>query len=182
VSDLAELHELRPLAVHAPEAFESLRVAFRAAQRAVERGLAELVRSRIAALLGAEPEGSRPDAARTPREQACLDLTEQFVVYVPGIGEAQRSAVAAHLGTDGLDTLVDALYVFDATERLRLALGRLFEPGDRRPVAVSRAAAELPLGEATAGVHAAAMRLPAIDPVTTELVRLHCAAYHDCKT
>ena len=31
-------------------------------------------------------------------------------------------------------------------------------------------------------LHAAAMRLHALDPVTTELVRLHCARYHDCKT
>ena len=39
-----------------------------------------------------------------------------------------------------------------------------------------------PLDAAVDGLHAAAMRLHALDPVTTELVRLHCARYHDCKT
>lgn len=29
---------------------------------------------------------------------------------------------------------------------------------------------------------AAAVRKDAVDPITTELVRLHCAAYHDCHT
>lgn len=29
---------------------------------------------------------------------------------------------------------------------------------------------------------AAVVRLHALDPVTTELVRLHCARHHDCRT
>lgn len=29
---------------------------------------------------------------------------------------------------------------------------------------------------------AAVVRLDAVDPVTTELVRLRCARYHDCRT
>jgi hypothetical protein len=29
---------------------------------------------------------------------------------------------------------------------------------------------------------AAVVRLPALDPVTTELVRLRCAGHHDCHT
>jgi len=29
---------------------------------------------------------------------------------------------------------------------------------------------------------ASVVRLPALDPVTTELVRLRCARHHDCRT
>ena len=39
-----------------------------------------------------------------------------------------------------------------------------------------------PLRQALASWQAAVMRLDAVDPVTTELVRLRCARYHDCHT
>lgn len=38
------------------------------------------------------------------------------------------------------------------------------------------------LRRALAEFAAAAVRNDAVDPVTTELVRLRCAAYHDCHT
>ena len=46
-------------------------------------------------------------------------------------------------------------------------------PGTRCDPALSTALAEFA---------AAAVRNDEIDPVTTELVRLRCAAYHDCHT
>ena len=36
--------------------------------------------------------------------------------------------------------------------------------------------------QALEGWQAAVMRLSALDPVTTELVRLRCARYHNCHT
>ena len=95
--------------------------------------------------------------------------------------EAQRRAVAVELGDDQRLELARMLYVFDMADRLVLALGQLYESrvedgGDVPP------AEPLPLGAAVDGLHAAAMQLHAVDPVTTELVRLHCARYHDCKT
>ena len=39
-----------------------------------------------------------------------------------------------------------------------------------------------PLGSALGQWQAAVVRMTSIDPVTTELVRLRCARYHDCGT
>jgi hypothetical protein len=38
------------------------------------------------------------------------------------------------------------------------------------------------LADALDGWQAAVVRLSRLDPVTTELVRLRCARYHDCRT
>jgi hypothetical protein len=38
------------------------------------------------------------------------------------------------------------------------------------------------LRSALAEWQAAVVRLPALDPVTTEIVRLRCARHHDCRT
>lgn len=43
-------------------------------------------------------------------------------------------------------------------------------------------AAARPLRSALGAWQAAVVRLSAVDPVTTELVRLRCARYHDCHT
>ena len=39
-----------------------------------------------------------------------------------------------------------------------------------------------PLRQALAAWQAAVVLIDAVDPVTTELVRLRCARYHDCHT
>lgn len=171
---------LEPARAHAGAAVAALESAYDAARRSLEPELAETLRRRVGEQLGAAPaEGSSPPA--TERERACCEFADQFVVHVPGVTEAQRDAVAAQLGQEQVLELARTLYVFDMTDRLRLALGRLFEPagGDGAEPAPSE---PQPLGAAVDGLHAAAMQLHALDPVTTELVRLHCARYHDCKT
>jgi hypothetical protein len=40
----------------------------------------------------------------------------------------------------------------------------------------------VPLRRALRDWQAAVVRLAAVDPVTTELVRLRCASHHDCRT
>ncbi len=40
----------------------------------------------------------------------------------------------------------------------------------------------LPLRHALSTWQASVVRIDAVDPVTTELVRLRCARYHDCHT
>ena len=179
---LNRIVELQPVRSFAPEALASLDAASRAALRAVDPELAELARRRVATLLGAERDVDRPD--RTPSERACLELIDRFVVHVPTVAAEQRDAVAAHLGARGLRELVQALYVFDATQRLRLALGRLFEAGGgaRGPAASPAFAATASLDSAIDDLHAAVVRLTSLDVVTTELVRIRCARYHDCKT
>jgi alkylhydroperoxidase family enzyme len=184
MSRLAQRPELRPARDHAADALAALETAYEAACLAVDASLADCLRRRVAESLGAvTPSPSEP--AATKRERACYDFADQFVLYVPGVTDGQRDAVAAELGQERCLDLARLLYVFDMTDRLVLALGHLFEPsaddGDRGGGVLPRIEPE-PLGAAVDGLHAAAMRLHALDPVTTELVRLHCARYHDCKT
>lgn len=179
MSRLAERPELRPAREHAPGALAALESAYEAARLAVDPALADCLRRRVAESLGmvAPAEAAPAVAAR----EGCFEFADQFVAYVPGVTQAQRDAVAVELGDDQRLELARLLYVFDMADRLVLALGRLYEPRDEDGGGVPPVESR-PLGEAVDGLHAAAMRLDAVDPVTTELVRLHCARYHDCKT
>jgi alkylhydroperoxidase family enzyme len=124
-----------------PGVLASLDAAHRAAWAAVDGDLLELCRLRIAMLLGNEEERSsdRLDATLvealpswptselfTPAQRACLALTEQFVIDVAGVDDAQVAAVADELGGDGLSSFVNALLVVEQRQRLRLAWSRLF--------------------------------------------------------
>jgi alkylhydroperoxidase family enzyme len=179
VSRLADAPELEPARVHASDALAALEAANAAARRAIDPELAELLQRRVDELLGIGA-GTAAGASATDRERACFDFADQFVVFVPGVTVAQRAAVAAQLGPERVHELARMLYVFDLTARLRVALGRLFEPvtDTNGPEPCDVTSLESSLGS----LHAAAMRLQSLDPVTTELVRLHCARYHDCKT
>jgi hypothetical protein len=179
---LALLPELEPARRQAPAALAALESAHAAACRAIDPVLAEALRRRVAENLGvASP--ARPASSPTKREQPCFDFADQFVVYVPGVVVGQRDAVAEELGRDQVHELARMLYVFDMTDRLVLSLGCLFRPRDEDDAGGSLDPVELqPLGVALDRLHAAAMLLDGLDPTTTELVRLHCARYHDCKT
>ena len=159
----------------------ALESAYDAASAALEPALAATMRDRVAEQLGLAPVAAAtapPDA----REQACFDFADQFVVYVAAVDDDQRAGVAAVLGEENLPTLAEMLYVFDMTDRLVSSLGRLFEPGPDDADSAAATVEPRPLPRALEDLHAAAMRLHTLDPVTTELVRLHCARYHDCKT
>ena len=56
--------------------------------------------------------------------------------------------------------------------------------GDARTPRVQPTGASMSrtLGPALHAFAAAAVRADAVDPVTTELVRLRCASHHDCHT
>lgn len=187
VQRLALLPELTPARLHAPGALALLEAAYDAALRTIDPALAELLRQRVAEQLGA-PEalgfGNRVStSARTGRERVCFEFADQFVVYVPGITEAQRDAVAGELGQPQVLDLARMLYAFDMAARLRLSLSRLYgsdDPGGEQSPAQAPLQG-LELREAIDGLHAAGMLLPALDPVTTEYVRLHCARYHHCR-
>jgi hypothetical protein len=167
---LALAPELAAVRLHAPEALLELDAAYEAALSALDPGLTAALRVRA--------EGEEGEASASP---AVLAFAEQFVVYVAGVMDEQRDAAAADVGEEQLRDVARVLYVLDLTSRLRRTLARL-------DLDAPRAAEEPPppdekgLGQALADYHAAAMCLHALDPVTTELVRLHCARYHDCKT
>ena len=179
MSRLAEAPELRPALEHAPGALAALESAHEAACLAVDPVLAGCLRRRVAESLGLGASGDSPPSVA--EREACFEFADQFVTYVPGVTDAQRRAVAVELGDDRRLELARMLYVFDMADRRVLALGRLYEPrgegADGLPPVEPK-----PLGAAVDDLHATAMQLHELDPVTTELVRLHCARYHDCKT
>jgi hypothetical protein len=176
VTRLALAPELALVRAHAPEALLELDAAYEAAKTTLDPELAEALRLRVEQS-GEERGGIQGETVASP---AVLAFADQFVLYVAGVTEEQREAAEAAVGEEALRDVARALYVFDLTWRLRRTLGRL-GAGASDPVGLPSPAAK-PLGTALADYHAAAMRLDALDPVTTELVRLHCARYHDCKT
>ena len=107
---------------------------------------------------------------------ALADYAEQFVGDVAMLSEAPRTALADALGSSSFD-FVQALWVHDLGGRVDQAWRRLFgvEPG---VVADPQAIALWPAIEAFLG---AVARLRALDPLTTELVRLRGARAHDCR-
>jgi hypothetical protein len=52
----------------------------------------------------------------------------------------------------------------------------------RNPRIAPKTYAAVPLRTPLGDWQAAVVRMTALDPVTTEIVRLRCARYHDCKT
>jgi alkylhydroperoxidase family enzyme len=164
--------ELAAVRAHAPDALLELEAAYAAARTTIDSALAELLRARV--------EGEGETEAPAPR--ALLDFADQFVTHVPGVTAAQRAAAAAVVGEEQLLELARTLYVFDLGSRLRRTLARLVPERPAAPLPDLPPPSQRPLGDALTELHAASMRLHSLDPVTTELVRLHCARYHDCKT
>lgn len=53
---------------------------------------------------------------------------------------------------------------------------------DRIPRVASGTYAAVPLRKPLGDWQAAVVRMASLDPVTTEIIRMRCAVYHDCKT
>jgi AhpD family alkylhydroperoxidase len=161
--------------------------------------LLELVRVRVAQLIG-NPAAARarcalagggveaklaalPDYPYSPlfssAERDVVSLAEQFVIDVGGTTEEMRAELTGRFGADGARELVTAIYVVEFTQRLQLVAARLLHDA-RVPVNPPGSA-----GASLAGVlnayQAAVVRGSALDPVTTELVRLRCARSHHCR-
>jgi AhpD family alkylhydroperoxidase len=169
------LPELDPLRLHAPDSYAAFVAAGAITDAILPAGLAAEVGHRVAAGLGLtvdSPESGSGIAA----------IVDQFVLYSPGITAEHRAAAAAML-PEGLElgTFMHAVYVVDQLTRQRVALSRLFEasaePAGEPPPGPEAASLEAAVSE----MHAAAMRLDRVDPVTTELVRLRAADYHHCR-
>jgi hypothetical protein len=166
--------ELDRLAALAPESAAALLGAWDAAHDAVDPELLAAARRRVEGQLGlAEDGGGNP-----PDPVAAL--VDQFVFYVPDVTEELRAPVRERLGDDGLERFLEAVYVVDQTARLRLAHARLF--GDEAAPPNMGPAPPRSLPDALTELHASAMRLDGLDPLTTEIVRRRAAGWHDCKT
>jgi len=118
----------------------------------------------------------------TETDRAVLAFTEQFVMDVAGVTDADRAALGARLTPEELGGFVLSLYVVDYGIRARLALARLF--AEAGPLAIEPDTAHdrpVDLGTAFDGMLKTIALLGALDPVTTELVRLRGARTHNCR-
>ena len=165
---------------HSPAAFDAFDRIEALAAGAVEPAVLDPVRVAVATALGHPEELDRTPVAVTasddPRAGACVAFAEQFVVDVSGTTDAQRAALGTAMGADTF-TFVQALYVVDVFQRGRIALERIFAT-PFGPLAPPEA------GDLWASLEEF-MRVvaldTALDPVTTELVRLRGARAHDCR-
>lgn len=138
-------------------------------------GMAEL--TALARVTCAETLGLEPLPAASPTDSpAAAAFAEQFSLDVSAVTDAQRTALDAELG-EGAGEYALAVYAADWVPRVRRALDALFTPG-----AWEQTAGEAPsLWPTLDALLGAVARLPLLDPVLTELVRLRGARQHNCR-
>jgi hypothetical protein len=172
---------------HAPAAADSLNAVVATMWSDVATGgLTEIVTSCAAAsadLLHLDPLNvlaipDRDSGTPTADDGAVRAFAAQFSLDVASVTPGQRSAFLAAAG-DRAATLAAALWVGDFVPRTRAALDTLFGPGPW-PATV---AAPVPGGlwPVLDGLIRTVPALDALDPVTSELVRLRGARQHNCR-
>jgi alkylhydroperoxidase family enzyme len=116
-------------------------------------------------------------AGGAPRfDEPTQAFVDQFVLDVSAMSDDQRGAALAALGADAFP-FVQALYVVDLGTRVGAAWRQLLGVG-RPPLGT---AGDVDLWTALETFMRAVARLDALDPVTTEIVRLRGARTHDCR-
>lgn len=190
---LRSADELRALA---PEPFASFDVVLAALPAATSTRRSELARRRIAMLLDGAHDALPPldelpvDHLQTlsswptslhydAADRAVLELAEQFVIDVSATSDDQRRRCLGDLGDQAFAT-VQTLYVLDHGLRVRAALRQLYGVGHGAAAATATASPTDLWSALDEWMHAVA-RLRALDPLTTELVRLRGARVHDCR-
>lgn len=171
------------------EAYDVVRAVVVSAEAAVPPAEYALVRARMGDLLRTEdrrpPDCSDPRVAQRAQwptsalfsdtDRMLLALAEQYTLDVTGVDDDQRAQADQSLG-EFARTWVSVLYAIDVELRLDAVLAQLLpaSPG----FGGGRA------GELTQALNAMTRelaRLDALDPLTTELVRLRGARVHDCR-
>ncbi len=135
--------------------------------------LAEVVRDALG--VDSRDLPALPPAPAAVLDPAVAEFAEQFVVDVGAVDGAKRGAATQALGTRAFE-LVQVLYVLDLGSRLaavwRTLTGHGLEPAVTRPTTLWPALEEFMRSVA---------RLDALDPVTTDVVRLRGARAHHCR-
>jgi alkylhydroperoxidase family enzyme len=189
------------LYVLGPEATALLDQVNERAWATVDPALLEIIRLRIAWLLGnTAGMRARSSLAHIPEQKvaelpayatsplfSALDrdgiaFAEQFVMDVTGTSQESLEALRGHLGSDHLRDFVTSVYLVEFTQRLQLVaqvllpsvpdLSHAGRPSEQRQAA---------LREMLGSYQDAVVRSTALNPVTTELVRLRCARTHNCR-
>jgi alkylhydroperoxidase family enzyme len=132
-SRLKELH---------PEGSEELERLNAAAWASADPALLELCRLRIAQMLGnnavlAEVDETKlaelgrweASTAFTDAERAFLAFTEQFVISVSSITQAQVDALLEHASPEDVRSFTAALYAVELSQRLDMVATATFEKG-----------------------------------------------------
>ena len=155
------------MAALGPEALDALAGLVAAAWRTCDPTLLELVRLRIAVLLGNVQELDRrsevarragvteiqvADLAAWPTsphfsagQRAGLALAEQFVVDANGVTDAMVNAARQHLGDPGTYAFVEAVSALETYQRACLTLGIHDAPGVDEILAGPPSPTEVPL-------------------------------------
>jgi alkylhydroperoxidase family enzyme len=179
----------------APDAFDALDRVSRQVPDAADPSLVELARRHIVGLLGVArselggnsvwSEDTAPVLAGWPSapqlsatERVCADMAEQFVVDVGSTTSAQRVALIDALGSDAFG-YVQVLYAIESGLRVRRALGQLF--GVAPPPFAATNGEDTTLWSELEQLMRAVASMSALDPLTTELIRLRGARAHDCR-
>lgn len=169
-----------PWREQSPAAFDCFDHIEALAAGAVEPAVLDPVRAAVASTLGHPAELERSpvttDLGEDPRVATCVTFAEQFVVDVSRITDEQRAALGVAMGADTA-AFVQSLYVVDVLQRGRIALERIFAtPFGPAP--------EPAIGDIWAALEEFLRVVAlesALDPVTTELVRLRGARAHNCR-
>ncbi|MHA7816564.1 MAG: carboxymuconolactone decarboxylase family protein [Pseudohaliea sp.] len=184
--------------VEVPSALIALQPATSSAYQRAADTVLPLVDPRLLALCRARLQATQQRAVRqapadcTDTERQALALAEQFAVDVNGISEAQVAALGEAMGAGAVNALVNSLYLVDMALRLQQVApvvlagsGEAARAGDGMPAAEAAGDSEAVIAEVIAGVIAAfaaqAVLADAVDPLTSELVRLRCAQVHHCR-
>ena len=155
-----------PRVTHAPEAYDLLCRLDADVDAALPAELASLARQRVAMTLGVLPW----EPLREPSPAA--DFAEQFVIDVTGVDVPSLMTLG-----DALVPFVKAMWVVDLGLRTDLVLGRLFGVAIPPRLPYEGSAESLSFDPFLRTV----ALLDAMDPLTTELVRLRVARHHNCR-
>ncbi len=167
----------QPWRAIAPEIFRQFDDILTTARTAIHPEVFGPIIRMIDAVLGASTTG-RGEPPAGLRELAGLAFAEQFVVDVAAITSEHRTAMTRALGDDAF-LFVQAVYVNDVFTRARLGLDRLFVTP--MPTLNGSVIDPARLWPELESFMAAVARLNTLDPLLTELIRLHGARAHECR-
>ncbi|WP_059018267.1 hypothetical protein [Mycobacterium sp. M26] len=147
-----------------------------------QQRLVGLIRSTCATALQLTPLPSE-QAVTEPEsdtERIVADFAEQFSVDVSAVSDAQRAALTGALGAASFGAVIQ-MFVADFLPRVRNGLEVLGQPIPWLPES-PRWDAGIDVGDVVFNrLLPGVARLRALDPVTSEVVRLRGAAQHNCR-
>ncbi len=175
----------------ATDALDAVATLAASAEQSAPPGTYAPVRARMAQLLGiadgwspterddrlAELSDWPTSSQYSTSDRACLTMAEQFVLDVSAVSDEQRADLRDALGAEA-GVLVNVLHAVDFELRLRAVGQRMFGTD---PLGSAAPEQGVPLLEAMNRVTGLVARLDALDPLTTELVRLRGARIHNCR-